>query len=76
MYIGFYPYTMCFKVVSISCFCIHMSFGENDFHFKNPSLWNFLEGKKTKFLIPKICDLAFCRSTIPVNRCAQACMAV
>ena len=34
MYIGFYPYTTYFKVVSISCFCIYMSFGENEFPFQ------------------------------------------
>ena len=26
-------------------------------------LWDFVEVKKSKFLIPKICDLAFCRLT-------------
>ena len=26
-------------------------------------LWDLIEVKKTKFLIPKICDLALCRST-------------
>ena len=38
MYIGFYLYTICFKFVSISFFCIHMSF-EDVFLFK---VW-FLE---------------------------------
>ena len=44
-------------------------------------LWDLIEVKKTKFLIPKICDLAFCwsvdrdrsRSTGLVDRCAQTC---
>ena len=39
MYIGFNPYTICFKLVSISCFCIHLSFGENDFSFQKFKFW-------------------------------------
>ena len=35
MYIRFYPYATYFKVVSISCFCIYMSFGENGFPFQS-----------------------------------------
>ena len=35
MYIGFYPYTICFKVVSISCFCIYTSFGKIGFSFQS-----------------------------------------
>ena len=34
MYIGLYPYTTCLNVVSISCFCILMSFGQIDFPFQ------------------------------------------
>ena len=34
-------------------------------------LWDLIDIKKTKFLIPKICDLAFCRST-DVHKRAQA----
>ena len=48
MYIEFYPYTICLKVVSISCFCVSMSFGENGFPFQNPSFWKIqilVEGK-------------------------------
>ena len=37
MYIRFYPYKIYFKVVSISCFCIYTSFGENSFSFQNSS---------------------------------------
>ena len=40
MYIGFYPYTICFKVILISSFCIYMCFGENGFPFQNLSLEN------------------------------------
>ena len=36
-------------------------------------LWDLIDIKKTKFLIPKICDLTFCRSTGLVDRCAQTC---
>ena len=35
MCIGFYPYTICFKCVSISCFRIYTSLGKIGFPFQN-----------------------------------------
>ena len=58
MYIGFYPYAICFKVVSISCFCIHMSFGENGFSFsKIQVLKNTDFSLKPKFNITKMVQI-------------------
>ena len=53
MYIGFYPYTICFKVVSISYFCIYMSFGENDFPFQKFKFGKYGFWFKAKFLSHK-----------------------
>ena len=39
MYIGFYPYTTCLNVVSISCFCIWMCFGKIGFPFGKSKFW-------------------------------------
>ena len=39
MYIGFYPYTICFKVVDISCFCICKCFGKIGFPFQKFKFW-------------------------------------
>ena len=35
MYIGFYPYIICFKVISISCFYIYMCFRKIGFPFQS-----------------------------------------
>ena len=51
MYIGLYPYTIFLKVVSISCFCIWMSFGQNDFSIQKFKFWkirNLIFGKISK----------------------------
>ena len=49
MCIEFYPYTICFKSVSISCFCIYTSFGENEFSFQNSSFGKYRFSFKAKF---------------------------
>ena len=55
MYIGFYQYTICFKIVSISCFCIYTSFGENGFSFqKIQVLENTIFVFKPNFYITKM----------------------
>ena len=60
MYIGFYPYTICFKVVSISCFYIYMSLGENGFPFQKSK---FLENTdfciKPNFNITKMIQIVY-----------------
>ena len=53
MYIGFYPYTMCFKVVSISYFCIYMCFGENGFPFQSLVFGKYGFRLKAKFQYDK-----------------------